>query len=394
MAQQQKNERMNVCLKLLMAVLFLTGAAIFSYPFVADTINNYYDQKILEKLHREQQSTHQKENQQRLQQMSEENMRLVNQLEPSIPDFSLLESVLESALQQTSNPGKSYFENRTLGALYIPKITVSLPIFSETNATLLDHGVTVLQGTSFPIGGKNTHAVLTGHSGLPTKKLLTDLEKLEVGDLFYLDIVTEKLAYQVIQLKTVLPTELEDLAIQEEKDLVTLVTCTPYMVNTHRLLVTAQRVPYKEEMAQEKQQTRTYHYRRFRVMLICIPLFFGTVFYWMWRKLVYYQCGKYTYDFVFTVLGADTIGHTLGIARCNNPKKILQTTTIQADGQVTFKQLRGGKYFVKKLEATADFPVIKGYVFRVKDSQFRLRKGRYISRQKQKYIVDWRGKSE
>ncbi|MGO3607855.1 MAG: class C sortase, partial [Pseudolactococcus laudensis] len=122
---------------------------------------------------------------------------------------------------------------------------VSLPIFDETNNELLEKGATVLQGTSFPIGGKGTHSVITGHTGLPEKKLFTDLEKLKKGDLFYIEVSGKKLAYRVERFKTVLPTELDSLKIEDSSDLVTLLTCTPYMINTHRLLVTGVRVGFE-----------------------------------------------------------------------------------------------------------------------------------------------------
>ena len=126
--------------------------------------------------------------------------------------------------------------------------------------TALDHGTSeaVLQagvghfwGTSLPVGGESTHTVLTGHRGLPTKTLFTNIDKLEVGDIFYIKVLDETLAYQIDQILTVLPQETDSLSIEPGKDYATLVTCTPFAINTHRLLVRGERIPYEEATKQE-----------------------------------------------------------------------------------------------------------------------------------------------
>ena len=126
--------------------------------------------------------------------------------------------------------------------------------------TALDHGTSeaVLQadvghfwGTSLPVGGESTHTVLTGHRGLPTKTLFTNMDKLEVGDIFYIKVLDETLAYQIDQILTVLPQETDSLSIEPGKDYATLVTCTPFAINTHRLLVRGERIPYEEATKQE-----------------------------------------------------------------------------------------------------------------------------------------------
>ena len=110
-----------------------------------------------------------------------------------------------------------------------------------------------MEGTGLPIGGKSNHAALAAHRGLPSARLFTDLDQMEIGDIFVLNILGEKLAYEVDQIKTVLPEETEDLAIVEGEDLVTLITCTPYAVNTHRLLVRGKRTEYVEEIAEAEE---------------------------------------------------------------------------------------------------------------------------------------------
>ena len=132
----------------------------------------------------------------------------------------------------------------TMGYVHIPKLAVSLPIYHGTEEETLDRGVGHLIGSSLPIGGSSTHAILTGHSGLASQKMFSDLDKLEIGDTFYLEVLNEILAYEVDQINTVLPHDTAYLGLEGGKDLCTLVTCTPFGVNTHRLLIRGHRIAY------------------------------------------------------------------------------------------------------------------------------------------------------
>lgn len=133
-------------------------------------------------------------------------------------------------------------EDGIMGYIQIPKISVDLPIYHGTSEEVLEKGVGHIQNTSVPIGGSSTHSVLTGHTGLPNAELFTRLDELVVGDVFYIHILNERLAYKVYEIKVVLPDNIDELRITSGEDLVTLVTCTPYGVNSHRLLVKAERV--------------------------------------------------------------------------------------------------------------------------------------------------------
>ena len=141
-----------------------------------------------------------------------------------------------------------------MGYVQIPMIRVDLPIYHGTDTETLDVGIGHLLGTSMPVGGDSTHSVLTAHSGMATQKLFSDLDQLEHGDVFYLQILGETLAYQVDAINTVLPHDTTHLGITEGADHCTLVTCTPFGVNTHRLLVRGSRIPYEEaEVIVEEQ---------------------------------------------------------------------------------------------------------------------------------------------
>lgn len=143
-----------------------------------------------------------------------------------------------------------------MGILKIPVIDVELPIYHGTEPEELQVGVGHYEGSSLPVGGESTHCVLTGHTGLPSSRLLTDIDQLEEGDVFYVTVLKETLAYEVDQIKIVLPEELSDIDIIKSEDYCTLVTCTPYGINTHRLLVRGKRIAYVEmsnEVSQEIQ---------------------------------------------------------------------------------------------------------------------------------------------
>lgn len=143
-----------------------------------------------------------------------------------------------------------------MGTIEIPAISVDLPIYHGTDAAVMEHGVGHLETSSFPVGGADTHAVLAGHTGLNSAKMFTDLVDLEKGDLFFIHILDETLAYKVNEISVVEPSDTESLAIRPGKDLVTLVTCTPYGVNSHRLLVTGERAENTTEIYEDAENAR------------------------------------------------------------------------------------------------------------------------------------------
>lgn len=152
-----------------------------------------------------------------------------------------------------SAPPLAYAQQLTVGGAMayvdIPKINVYLPVQHGTDADTLEKSVGHVVGTSLPVGGSSTHAVLSAHSGMASSKLFSDIDQLAVGDVFYIHVLGEVLAYKVDAIHTVLPTDTSRLQIEDGKDYVTLVTCTPFGINTHRLLVRGHRIPYTPEQA-------------------------------------------------------------------------------------------------------------------------------------------------
>lgn len=195
--------------------------------------------------------------------------------------------------------------NGIMGYVSIPKIQVDLPIYHGTESETLDKGVGHLLGSSLPVGGESTHAILSGHSGMASQKMFTDLEQLREGDVFYLRMLDEVLAYQVKAILTVEPRSTAFLGVVPGEDLCTLVTCTPTGVNTHRLLVRGTRIPYEEAVAVEEEIAKQEEEPSSRwedqywlgirlglVAMICVVLLFNIVL--MVKKYRQVRDGKHT----------------------------------------------------------------------------------------------------
>lgn len=223
--------------------LFLLGLVLCAYPLISSIYERQHQQSAV--------STYQKE----IEKMD------TNKLDQELADAKkynemlwqlhgiVVDSIQEDVLSESNYNSLLNFSSSSygmMGTLSIPKISVNLPIYHGTSDEVLNNGVGHLQESSLPIGGENTHCILTGHRGLPNSKLFTRLDELDKGDLFFLEVCNQKLAYQVKEITVIEPEDVENLRIQEGKDLVSLVTCTPYGINTHRLVVTGERIEYKE----------------------------------------------------------------------------------------------------------------------------------------------------
>ncbi len=238
-----------------MVVIFLIGLGIMLYPVISNfyiehkqstVINNY--EKVIE-------NTSNEELKAEIERAQKYNELLTGNV--------IITDPFDLEAQKKLKEDTDYFNiinlagDGIMGYISIPKINVKLPIYHGTSEEVLQKGVGHLENTSLPIGGEGSHSVLSGHTGLSTAKLFTDLNKVEESNIFYMEVLGEKLAYKVDQIKVVEPHDTSDLVIDSTKDYVTLVTCTPYGVNSHRLLVRGVRVPYTEEIEKkiEKEQS-------------------------------------------------------------------------------------------------------------------------------------------
>lgn len=170
----------------------------------------------------------------------------------------------------------------------IPKISVRLPIYHTASKEVLEKGVGHLQGSALPVGGDSTHCILSAHRGLPSATLFTDLDLMQVGDHFYLYVLDQVLAYEVDQILEVEPDQTEAMGVVPGEDLVTLVTCTPYGVNTHRLLVRGRRVPYTEQTAEREAKHPVSsvhtHYGMWAIGGLLVTLVFAVILIFYTRR--------------------------------------------------------------------------------------------------------------
>ena len=242
--------------KILLIVSFLfmlVGVGIFLYP----TVSNYFATKN--------QTTAIRTYDEKIEESNEEELK--EELEKA-QDY-------KEVLNITNDGIMAYIE--------IPKISVYLPIYHGTSEEVLQKGVGHIESTSLPIGGTSTHSVLTGHTGLPSAELFTKIDELVVGDFFYIHVLDQLLTYVIYETKVILPDEIDELQITNGEDYITLVTCTPYGVNTHRLLVKAKRSEYMEYtkigLTENSQGDTTPKHKNYylRGTLIGIPIFIITI---------------------------------------------------------------------------------------------------------------------
>lgn len=249
-------------------MIFIVGLAILSYPFLSDFYYRIESNNVVEYFDAEKMKLSDKEIEARLDLARAYNHSLNNTISEDPYD--------EDRLKQGRAEYARMLQIREyIGHVEIPSIHQDIPIYAGTTEEVLQKGVGHLEGTSLPIGGQSTHTVLTAHTGLPEKKLFTDLDKVKKGDVFLIHNLKEILAYEVDQIKVVEPSNFSDLLVVAEQDYATLLTCTPYMVNTHRLLVRGHRIPYHaEEVDKGRKKTfwQEYFYHLLCLFILCILL--------------------------------------------------------------------------------------------------------------------------
>lgn len=245
-------------LMIIMAIGFLIGFAILLYPLFSNVWNQYNNKLKFEEYQIE---ATEKLSDESLKAEWEKAFSYNHQLQPIIIPDSFIQAETMTQKDTVYLSCLNIKGDGMMGYISIPKIGVDIPVYHTTDEEVLQKGAGHIQGSSLPIGGTSTHAVIAAHRGLPGMSLFTDLDQLENGDQFYLYILDEILAYEVDQILTVMPEDTETLTVKEGCDYVTLITCTPYGVNTQRLLVRAHRVPYEEtqQAMQAENVIRSVH---------------------------------------------------------------------------------------------------------------------------------------
>lgn len=217
----------------LLVVILILGVCIVLYPTVSNYYNSFHSSRAIANY---------------AESVADMDNEAYERLWNEAVEYNRSRAGLDNPLYMSESDLETYLGvldvsgTGVMGYINIPKIDVELPIYHTTEESVLQIAVGHLEGTSLPVGGESSHCVLSGHRGLPSAKLFTHLDRLEEGDIFFMQVLDETLSYEVDQIRIVLPTEVDDLRIEEGQDLCTLVTCTPYGINSHRLLVRGHRV--------------------------------------------------------------------------------------------------------------------------------------------------------
>ncbi|MBE6835122.1 MAG: class C sortase [Ruminococcaceae bacterium] len=251
----------------ILIIVFLAGLGLMMYPTVSDMINKAHQTVAIDSYEEEVSKLSNEDFSGILKEARKYNSALTtNEFPRNSEDLDGNEEY-----QKAMNPAG----NGMMGYIKIDAINLKMPVYHTTKESVLQSGIGHIPTTSLPVGGESTHAVLTGHRGLSSARLFTDLDKLKEGDVFFIYVLDDILAYEVDQIKTVLPAQTQDLQIIEGEDHVTLVTCTPYGVNTHRLLIRGTRIPYSaeiEERVEKQSEVRKGLTMEQLVLIIGAPL--------------------------------------------------------------------------------------------------------------------------
>ena len=219
---------------LLIVLVFLVGIGLLTYPSIANYWNSFHQTQVIMSYQETVAKMDAKDYKKILDSAKAYNKRLGQ---------TGIQWVLSAEQKAEYNKQLKVDKSGIMGYISIPKIHVKLPIYHGTDEKILQTSIGHLEGTSLPVGGKNSHCIVSGHRGLPSAKLFTDLDRIKEGDTWTMTILNETLTYEADQIRIVEPTDLSNLQIKKGKDYCTLVTCTPYGVNTHRLLVRGHRIP-------------------------------------------------------------------------------------------------------------------------------------------------------
>lgn len=372
MKQKQKKKRL--LLDVVMMVVLVIGVGALLYPFVSDSLNNILDQQMINYYQHKANSENEATMKQAQAAMEKKNQELAaNGNNPGADPWS--DKIKRKKVPE--KPTQDYFKQHTIGVIDIPKMKIKLPIFDQTNDLFLSKGTSLLEGTSYPTGGANTHAVISGHRGLPEAKLFTDLPELKMGNKFYLHINQQIHAYQVDQIKVVEPTNTDYLHIEQGKDLVTLLTCTPYMINSHRLLVRGHRVPYVPSKDDKKlnQGNRDRWLKLIGILggafLLALLLLYG---FYRWIKAVRIANRRYLLRLTIVDEDHQPIAHqSFTLYSRNGRHEVYRDgkplTGISDElGIVELEAVKGGRYRLK----TEGGNEIKALIKKINDEQFYL----------------------
>lgn len=245
MEKRKRKFNVRTLVSVISIIGFLACTAALLYPVISDGWNRYRDSLLISEYNEVIAEIDRSEYEAAVKKASDYNKYLITQNRNIVTDAEYEpDDYYETLLNFTGNGVMGYVE--------IPKISVTEPVYHYSTEVSLGLGVGHIHGSSLPTGGESTHTVLTGHRGLPSQKFFSDLDKVKIGNNFYIHIFDQVLAYRVYDIRVIEPTDVSGLMIEDGRDLATLVTCTPYGVNTQRLLVMGERIPFEEVTVDER----------------------------------------------------------------------------------------------------------------------------------------------
>lgn len=240
---------------IIIVLLFLGGAGLVLYPVVSSWYMGRHQGQVIADYDAEAAKLSQA-------QMEEELEKARRYNESLLGNVVLTDPFNAEGLEEQNTEYEDLLNiggDGVMGSVEIPGQDIYLPIYHGTDSVSLEKGAGHLQNSSLPVGGKGTHAVISGHTALPTAEMFNNLSEVKEGDVFYIHVLNQTLAYEVDQIKVVLPEDISDLLIDKNEDYVTLVTCTPYGINSHRLLVRGTRIPYEEAREKEPDSQKSWN---------------------------------------------------------------------------------------------------------------------------------------
>ena len=250
--------------RLIFMAIFTLGLLIFSYPLISQ---KYYEIKAEDEV-----ITFTKAAKELAPEDLDKRMALAAAYNRTLDPSRLADPYTDMEKAGRAEYARMLEVEEMVGHIRIPKIQVDIPIRAGSSEDVLQKGAGHLEGTSLPIGGDSTHTVITAHRGLPNAKLFRNLDQLAYGDIFYITNIKETIAYKVDKIQVVEPSDFEPVLVVERKDYATLLTCTPYMINSHRLLVRGVRIPYQEAIDDGVANTPRARFDFFRMVLVLIPI--------------------------------------------------------------------------------------------------------------------------
>lgn len=268
---------MKKVINIILVVIVACGLCILLYPVISNVINDYYNTSNIKQYDNKVKTLSDNDVDRILAKAEEYNKAVATySYDNGIANYGDTYKEIINSYDDILN-----FGNSLIGYIEIPSINVYLPIYHGDLDNVLDKGSAHMKGTSFPIGGTGTHAVISAHSGYPRQKFFDDIDKLEKSDTFSITVLNKKLEYKVTEINIVKPTDTSHTRVQQGKDLVTLVTCYPYGINTHRLLVTAERQLTNKVNHISQKKSHKQNISKFDVLIIpsFLIIFYGIIFF-------------------------------------------------------------------------------------------------------------------